>query len=297
MQRIPPPQKWIRPPLRATARIGDAFIANVGATAAQIRANRPGVAAGRDPEYLHQLRVGIRRLRSMLRACRRLVRGAEAERLDRRLRAALDAFGAARDWDVFEASCTQPVLRRRVRARALAARRGARTMARSAQFRFMPDAALAWARGRPWRKRANAGEPLAAFAPRALERLHRRAAEAAEGIDWQDAAQRHRLRIRVKRLRYATESLAAAWPEPAMAPFLKKLRGLQEILGELNDIEVQRRLLAEAAGVAKLRAADAWRRSLVKRERALIEKLRRAWRRFDALTPVWRGPAAAPVAE
>ena len=69
MTKRPSPQKFVAPPLRAQARAGDAFIANVGAAVAQIQANRAGAASGRDPEHLHQLRVGIRRLRSTLLAC------------------------------------------------------------------------------------------------------------------------------------------------------------------------------------------------------------------------------------
>ena len=71
MRQPAPPSKFVRPPLNARTRAGDAFIANVGAAVAQIHANRAGAAGGRDPEYLHQLRVGIRRLRSTLRAKRR----------------------------------------------------------------------------------------------------------------------------------------------------------------------------------------------------------------------------------
>ena len=256
MQRIPPPQKWLRPALSAKSRVGDAFIANVKAAVEQIKANRPGAAAARDPEHLHQLRVGMRRLRSTLRACRALVRRKDAARLDRRLRAALRAFGEARDWDVFEGSLGRSALRRPASERGEAARRKARATARSAQFRFLADEALAWARGRPWRARSDAGQPMEAFARGALERAHRRLLEAAERVDWNDAPRRHRVRILVKRLRYGCECFAAAWPDAAMAPFLKELRRLQEILGELNDIEVQRRLLAEIAGAERHAAGE-----------------------------------------
>jgi CHAD domain-containing protein len=81
-----------------------------------------------------------------------------------------------------------------------------------------------------------------------------------------------------------------------MAPFLKELRRLQEILGELNDIEVQRRLLAEIAGAGATRQVNARLRKLGSRERGLIVKLRRAWRAFEAVSPYWRVPEAAPVA-
>ena len=295
IQRIPPPQKWLRPALSAKSRVGDVFIANVKAAVEQINANRPGAAAAGDPEYLHQLRVGMRRLRSTLRACRALVRRKDAARLDRRLREALRAFGDARDWDVLEGSLGRSKLRRPASERGEAARRKARATARSGRFRFLSDETLAWARGRPWRVRSDAGQPIEVFARGALERAHRRLLEAVERVDWNDAPGRHRVRILVKRLRYGCECFAAAWPDSAMAPFLTALRRLQEILGDLNDIEVQRRLLADIAGAGATLQVNARLRKLGARERGLIAKLRRAWRAFAAVSPYWRVPEAAPV--
>jgi CHAD domain-containing protein len=294
-QRFLPPQKWLRPSLSPKARAGDAFIANMKAAVEQIKANRPGAAAAPDPEFLHQLRVGMRRLRSTLRACRPFLRRKDAGRLDRRLRAALRAFGEARDWDVFEATLGGSALRNPARERGEAARRRARATARSAQFRFLSDEALAWARGRPWRARSDAGQPMEGFARGALERAHRRLLEEAERVDWNDAPGRHRVRILLKRLRYACECFAAAWPESAMEPFLKELRRLQEILGELNDIEVQRRLLAQIAGAEAARQVRARLGRLAERERSLLLRLRRAWPAFALVSPYWRAPEAVPV--
>jgi CHAD domain-containing protein len=247
MPQTASPKKFTPPALRARARAGDAFIANVTAAVAQIHANRPGAAAGRDPEHLHQLRVGVRRLRSTLQACRALLRRKETRRLNRRLRDALKALGAARDWDVFERDVGSPALRRLAGARAEPARRQARAAARSALMRFLPEEVLAWGRSRPWRARSRAGETIDSFSRRALERAYARLADAAEDVNWNDAPRRHRVRIRLKRLRYACECFAAAWPEEAQRPFLAKLRHLQDVLGERNDVAVQRRMLQHMA--------------------------------------------------
>jgi CHAD domain-containing protein len=295
MQRIPPPQKWLRPPLSAKSRAGDAFIANVKAAVEQIEANRRGAAATRDPEHLHQLRVGMRRLRSTLRACRALVRRKEAARFERRLRDALRELGVARDWDVFENSLGRSALRRHASAHGEAARRKAGATARSARFRFLSGEALAWARGRPWRTESDAGQPMENFARRTLERTHLRLLDAAKGIDWHDAPHRHRVRILVKRLRYGSDCFAAAWPDDVMEPFLKELRRLQEILGELNDIDVQRRLLAEIARAAVMPLVNTRMNKLGLRERGLLVKLRRTWRVFEMVSPYWRAPEAAPA--
>ena len=69
-----PPAKWQRPAIDEEAAAGNAFAVLCGAALAQIAANAPGVARGDDAEYLHQLRVGFRRLLSALRAFRPLLR-------------------------------------------------------------------------------------------------------------------------------------------------------------------------------------------------------------------------------
>ena len=270
-QPIRPAQKWLRPALTPKSRAGDAFIANVKAAVEQVQANRPGAAARRRsgisapaarrhaPPALHLARI------SHARCAARRRRGSTAG-----CAAALRAFGEARDWDVFEATLGRTALRRPARVRGDAARRKARASARSAQFRFLADEVLAWACGRPWRARSEAGQPMEAFARGVLERAHRRLLEGAERVDWNDAPGRHRVRILVKRLRYGCECFAAAWPDAVMEPLLGELRGLQGILGELNDIDVQRRLLAELAAKESLQQAGARLRKLEGRERSLI---------------------------
>jgi CHAD domain-containing protein len=297
MPQAASPQKFSRPVVGTRARAGDTFIANVNAAVAQIHANRAGAAAGRDPEYLHQLRVGMRRLRSTLQACRSLLRRKESRRLDRRLRAALKALGAARDWDVFERDIASPALRRLARARAEPARRRARAAARSALMRFLPEEVLAWARSRPWRASSRAGEAIDTYSRRALERAYARLVDAAEDIDWKDAPRRHRVRIRLKRLRYACDCFAAAWSEESQKQFFAKLRHLQEILGELNDVAMQQRMLQQMADAgAPAQAVTRATGLLARRERRLLARLRPGWTGFAAISAYWRVPEAVPVA-
>ena len=72
----------------------------------------------------------------------------------------------------------------------------------------------------------------------------------------------------MKRLRYSVEFFGPAFP-PAK-PYLADLQALQQILGELNDIAVGRRLAGFEAD-----------------ERALLRKLGAAWARFEKREPFW----------
>ena len=68
-----------------------------------------------------------------------------------------------------------------------------------------------------------------------LDRLPCHVRHEAARFEQLDEAQRHRLRRRVKRLRYALESTAALWSAPALARIRQRLRQAPDMLGELND--------------------------------------------------------------
>jgi inorganic triphosphatase YgiF len=304
-QAFPPPRKWRRPKLAELASPSDAFRVAFGAALTQAGANARGVAYGRDPEYLHQMRVGLRRLRSALVAFRDLVPKKAAKPLIGRLGRLMPDLGAARDWDVFgetlmhletqapeRAALIAPLLAR-ARAKRSAARRRARIAAASPKLQRFLLRALRWVDAAPWKGMAEI--PLGVFAAGALERLHAKALRDAQDIDWADAERRHRLRIRMKRLRYGCDFLAACFPGATARPYIKGLAGLQDILGELNDVAVARRLLAEIAPRGGARAlstaAGHVRHALAARERMLVRSLDSAWKSFEKRRPFWRARA------
>src|SRR5258706_5927933 len=143
-QRLPPPKKWRRPPLRAASTAAVAFVSNARAAIAQIRANASGAALGRNHEYLHQLRVGIRRLRSTLRAFSKLVRRQRARQFDREFRALLRSMGAVRDWDAFLQTQLPPALRKAARKQRALALASLRSAVAPRKLTLMPGRALGW---------------------------------------------------------------------------------------------------------------------------------------------------------
>jgi len=289
------PAKWSRPTLSARATAGEAFVANMRAATEQVAANAAGAAAGRDPEYLHQLRVGLRRLRSTLRAFRELLRRQRADAIEAPWRSMMRALGTARDWDVFHHSLGQADLRAEARKHRGEAQREARALVRSEEFSLALRRTFAWAQGHPWRRKARPAEPLAEFARRALERLHKGLRKSVRGIEWRDPQRRHRVRIRVKRMRYGCDFFASAFPQRHARALLESLRTLQDILGEMNDIEVQRgllrRLVPARSPIRRLEAEGAVREQLASRERALIAALGPAWEVFESRHLFWRQAA------
>ncbi|MGH8687892.1 MAG: CHAD domain-containing protein [Burkholderiales bacterium] len=231
----------------------------------QMLANAPGALRGANAEYLHQMRVGMRRLRAAMFVFEGTLQAADARALRLALRRLARVAGAARDWDVFTRRLP-PALR-------LAAQRHRRSA--QAGLRAVLREPLPWV---PPRGLPLPPIPLAQFARAALERADRRARRRGERIDWVRPRRRHALRIQLRRLRYAGEFLCGAFPTQDAAPLILSLKHLQDLLGELNDLQVARRLRKELD-------ARPPREGL--RKAGLIKQLPAAWRAFLAAPRFW----------
>ena len=259
------PRKWQPPALDCDGTSGAACAALTSAALAQMAANVAGAIEGRDPEYLHQLRVGIRRLRTVLRVFK-------GKQVEKRLRKLTRPLGDARDWDVFVARFGKGKARRRM------AQLRCRETLSSAEFRAFFVETQNWAR----KKSHTAERPLAAVASKALDRLHRKARKRARHVDWQDEEARHAVRIAVRRLRYACDFFSPCFE--GARRYLHGLADLQDLLGDLNDIAVARRFGVRAEN------------DLQTREAALLRQLRPAWRAFEKRPPFWADRGKPPAA-
>jgi CHAD domain-containing protein len=92
-----------------------------------------------------------------------------------------------------------------------------------------------WEADRSVEQRMLASQPANAFASSVLERAHRRVFRQAKRMDRSSAADIHKLRIRIKRLRYCSELLSPLFKRKAARKFLKRLAGMQDMLGAHND--------------------------------------------------------------
>ncbi len=283
----------------------EAFVVVFAASLSQVARNAPGAARGGDPEYLHQLRVGLRRLRASLRAFRPLVSRACAEEIVAPLRPLAPALGAARDWDVFYPRLlemaraaggtdgTLQALLRNAAARRDTAQLRLRRAIGGKRFALWLQAAWRWLAQAPWQKErtlpaAARNRRLATHAKGVLKRMRRRLRRDGARLDWNDAPARHAFRVRLKRFRYACELLRAAFEDRPAARFIERLKRLQDLLGDLNDIAVAQRLLAElcASPPRERRSALPARvRERLTLEAALLQQ---------ELAPAWREVRKAP---
>jgi inorganic triphosphatase YgiF len=213
----------------------------------QVLANGSWLAAGAgQPEHVHQARVGLRRLTTLLREFGSWSAAVDPQCNDG-ARAIFKALSATRDRDAL-ASWLWPQLRA---VGASPPSLGAAPAADDPAEVFRAGSTTQWL----LRLLAFVQQPpaldgagsLRSLARPRLALLHRQIRRAGHAFDTMDDAARHRARKRLKRLRYAAESLSSLWPEKPWTTYVQRLREAQEALGHLQDVAVAEGLLREAA--------------------------------------------------
>ena len=239
--------------MTATDTAQEAFSTIIQSTAAQFHANERGFLEQGDPEYLHQLRVALRRLRAALA----LPRDAQWEHASRPLRDSLRylsrQLGEARNWDVFVHEMLHPMsthcgakplagLHQRATRRRAAALSAAR---KGVQSRGTTKLWLDLARLMlTWRGSSNTGRGVHEMAAEAVTRRFRRLAEgAANGAG---GANLHELRIAAKKLRYVCEFFSGLYPRKKVKRFVVALAALQDVLGIIHDAAIGQAMVAGA---------------------------------------------------
>ncbi|WP_135466414.1 CYTH and CHAD domain-containing protein [Crenalkalicoccus roseus] len=260
------------------------------------------------PEGVHQMRVALRRLRSVLRAFRPAARCPAVAAFEAGLRDLAATLGAARDLDVFLEGLGARVTAgfpgdRRIAAllKAMEARRllAYRTLRRTLEgpgFRVLALDGIALLLCRPWREAAAEAPKQAAlleaappdFAARVLDRRWRRLRAEGEEIRALTPEALHALRLTGKRLRYAAELFAPLWPGKPARRFLKRLAALQEALGTVNDAAVARSLVGSLGSSVPAWAVGAVEGFALARAGRARKRAHAAWDALLPLDPFWR---------
>ena len=240
---------------RVVAACQAALLANLHALIAAASApNEQGETIS--DEFVHQARVATRRMRSALQIFRGLLGARRYASLNERLREAGVMLGAARDWDVF---CTEMLGRVEsvvavdaAGSVAFVAVRAAANLQRDATHAALRAFVMSsgFARGALAVERfvlrigTQSSPTLHALAPELLDKQLRRVVAPARRIAALDEKERHRLRIEVKRLRYALDLFSELYEAGAVKAYRDALAALQDELGKLNDAAVAARLLS-----------------------------------------------------
>ncbi|WP_420339539.1 CHAD domain-containing protein [Roseibium sp.] len=244
----------------------------------QIAENRLAVLASEDPEGPHQLRVGLRRLRSAFRLFKPALNPATMTPLDQLARTIAAEAGALRDFDVLIDEIVEPVVDKAPESisfdalladlhesRGKDTRTALVTHLKSAEVNaFLLDLA-AYTEGRGWLDPENfdqsslLAQPIEDFAAQALAKQWKKVNKYGKRLDDLTIPERHEMRKAMKKLRYGIEFFGSLYPKDAVKPLLKRMKRLQDIFGYLNDVAMAERLpeMSNVTGKNALTAGQA----------------------------------------
>ncbi len=252
--------------------------------------NHPAAVTGVDPEGVHQMRVGARRLRSDLRTFRPLLDREVTDPVRGELRWLGEVLGAVRDPDVLgeqlrsvagdvlgadDEPGLDAIVGRLSSSRDEAVAELHEALG-STRYRRLLDRLVALADDPPLRKAATgrADEVLPGLVAKPWRDLRKEVASL--GDDPEDEAL-HEVRKGAKQVRYATEAVAEVVGRPARKAG-KGIRRLQDVLGEHQDTVVAEDWLRTLLDAGDLTPAEAFALGLlVAGERTRRAELRAAW--------------------
>ncbi len=253
-------------PIRLPANIGTraALRRIVWSSIGQFLANVEALMIFSMPEGLHQMRVALRRLRVALRLAHEMLDDADAPVLDAEWGAAIGVMGTARDLDVILTRIGKgPVtetggdVRRALAEERVQAYASVMRLIQSASFQHLLVGTVHWAEHLGGPKPDDL--PLRQAARALLKNWRRKLRRKSKHLADLSPVARHRIRIGLKRLRYATEFFTSLSREPARKTLdrlrLDRLAEAQEHLGDLNDLDVGASLGARLNGDPLHRAA------------------------------------------
>jgi len=243
--------------LAAGQRADEAAVAVLRPLLEVIENNIEGTIADVDSEFLHDLRVSVRRTRSVQRQLAGVFPPDELQRFRSEFRWLQSVTGDSRDLDVYvldfddmralvapgmrgELDPLLAVLRKRRRAahrRMVAALRSQRFGALRADWRGLLDRLPSL----PDTDRPDAATAIGALAGRRIAKVYEQIVREGQAIDERGPSEPfHELRKRGKELRYLLELFGSPlYAADVVKPMVKTLKALQDVLGRHQDREVQ----------------------------------------------------------
>lgn len=220
-----------------------------------IEVNLPGVKANLDSEFLHDMRVAVRRIRSALSQIKGVFNAGDLDRFKTRMAWVGQVTGPTRDMDVyllgFDRYRTNLPERFRDDLEPLHAFLESHRMLEhgvmvkkinSPHFRSLMKEFRAFLLEAPGEQNTapEAATPVSELASKRIYKMYCRVLRDGQAIDDDSPAKDlHELRKECKKLRYLMEFFQSLYPENKIMLMIKSLKQLLDNLGNFQDLEVQ----------------------------------------------------------
>lgn len=252
----PTPLRNRASPIRAKQDARIAFRAAAFDLLAMWQGNESRAHLSDNPEFVHQARVALRRLRTALVLFAPVLPDAFLAEWKPRLSHLAGNLGEARDADVLYETLLAPIAAhgpigadlKRLVDKVVMMRNDAREALSVVRHQAGHGRAQLELAAALYALPETATAAVEVLAAESLQRVRRKARMAAQHAADGDILALHRMRIILKRLRYGLEFFAPLLAEKNVRPYIEALGALQEDLGQINDAAVGNRLLADIAG-------------------------------------------------
>jgi triphosphatase len=215
-----------------------------------------------DGEAIHQMRVGLRRMRAAISLFGAILPASSTAKVKAELRWLTGELAPAREIDVFVKERIKPLRgasepKRGIRAiekqfstRHRQAFRRARDALETPRYRKLLIDILGWLEMPQPNADGASKIPIEKFAGEAMHRRIRKARKQGRHLADLSAVERHKLRIKIKKIRYAVDFFRSLYPAKAQAGLERlsgQLKKIQDALGALNDFIAHREIAVDAA--------------------------------------------------
>jgi CHAD domain-containing protein len=283
-------------PLHKDQSVSAAMRSLISDCLSHVQSNVPGVLLRTDAEYLHQVRVGLRRLRVVLAIALRSRPDVELASLRQQVSELCVGMGRSREWDVFVTQTLKPICAR------LSEHEGLREIARASErarkkqhagvedelgsvdFQRMLLRFGAWMHSE---QLDVSPISLKVFISKSLKKRVKDVVNCRVALQAGDVDRLHRLRIACKKLRYCIEMFDSLFDREKSKAYMGVLSDLQDVLGRFNDHAAAHRLADTLDSKARHEVIALIHEYLEQDVEELDAEFSKAWKRFAKLKTCW----------
>lgn len=284
------------PKFDAHSPVEDALKSMIWSCLFHLQANVLGAIMNVDNEYLHQVRVALRRLRVALSIASKYRADAELASLNDQIGKLGIELGRSREWDVFVTEILPSLFKNKdedgfkvlniLISNCEIHRQESHLHVQSAlqttDFQRLLLRFGAWMNGVYWKDEFSQTADLQKFSKKIMHRQSHKISQRGKFIqDKVNIEQLHKLRIACKNFRYSAELFASLLDAENISIKLNAVIKLQEVLGNLHDNAISLHMLDELKLDAQLENIDQIRDGIKLRYSKFLNELRNEWEKYS----------------